>query len=203
MVRTLVFCPPNVHIDWRVYALSCYTDAPKVNIYNGNTNCQGTAPYNQLLSTVCLHDQTDDDHSLLPYIDPIKGRHLSSVLKTPLVDPVTVATTLDTTAKDTMQDALSTSSNVLPTSIILPVQLSKLQQNSKTTISTQGVCMYPSFPDDDTSSDTLSAGAIVGIVIGTIIGLIVLLYAGYTAYERYYGYGKYFSLGIIFTISLV
>jgi len=151
---------------------------------------------------VCLYDQTDDDHSLLPFIDPIKGRHLSSVSKTPLVDPLSAATTLDRTVKDTMHDSL-VASNVLPTSLVLPLQLSKLQQNSKTTISTQGVCMYPSSPDDDTSSDTLSAGAIVGIVIGTIIGLIVLLYAGYAAYARYYGYGKHFSLGTLLIVCMV
>uniref|UniRef100_A0A7S3H7C3 Uncharacterized protein n=1 Tax=Spumella elongata TaxID=89044 RepID=A0A7S3H7C3_9STRA len=164
----------------QLYINSTLPDAPKINVYNGNTNCKGTVLHNLLLSTVCLNDQTDDDHALLPFIDPAKGRHLSSLSPTPKIDT--------TTAMNDATKDYSGSPNVLAASIVLPRQLSKLKQNSKSTISTQGVCIYPLSPDDDKDSDSLSAGAIVGIVMGTIIGIIVLSYAGYIAYTRYYGY---------------
>lgn len=55
------------------------------------------------------------------------------------------------------------------------------------TVSTQGVCIYASVPDDGADSAGLSGGAIAGIVIGTLIGAAILVYVGYLAYQRYYG----------------
>lgn len=169
----------------QLYINSTLHGEPKINVYTTNTNCKGVPLYRQSLSTVCLNDQQDDDHALLPFLDPPKQHHLSMLSESPWVESLSCRT---------VNPLNLVSSAHSYGDVILPRQLYALQSNSKSSISTRGVCIYPTLPDDDSHTDALSVGAIIGIVLGTLVGFSILLYTGYVAYWRYYGYAPIQSM---------
>jgi hypothetical protein len=175
-----------------------FTDRPAVVIY-GNHTCSGEPKGVTPLSTVCADNQDDDDHFLVPFLQPPEAGRADNWMGTSNERKGESTGVLGTVAVTAMKrDERSPgvhsrlaygSSYTDPTDsaedanyLTLASIVGYYGTGTKYSVSTHGVCTSPPSDDDDSSahpSRGLSAGATVSIVLGSVVGAgtaVVLVY---------------------------